>query len=86
MLQYADFMFQIGMLDENQRDFFQSYAKVAVEHIQNKEFEKAFEVRHILHIHFWRRKYLTYNVLQVYINEKFVRTYLFLLEHDETCI
>lgn len=44
MLQYADFMFQIGMLDESQRDFFQSYAKIAVEHIQNKEFRQAFEV------------------------------------------
>ncbi|XP_052246934.1 probable serine carboxypeptidase CPVL isoform X2 [Dreissena polymorpha] len=44
MLQYADFMFQIGMLDENQRDYFQGYAKMAVEHIQNKDFLKAFNV------------------------------------------
>lgn len=44
MPQYADFMFQIGMLDESQRDYFQGYAKIAVQDIQNKEFGKAFEV------------------------------------------
>lgn len=45
MPHYADFLFQIGLFDEGQRDFFQSYANIAVEHIRNKEFTKAFEVR-----------------------------------------
>lgn len=44
MLQYADFMYNIGMLDEKQRDYFQGYAKQAVQHIQNKEFGKAFGI------------------------------------------
>ena len=44
MTQYADFMFQIGMLDESQRDYFQTYSKLAVQHIQNKDFRKAFDV------------------------------------------
>lgn len=44
MLQYADFMFNIGMLDENQRDFFQDNAKQAVAYIQSRQFNKAFDV------------------------------------------
>lgn len=44
MTQYADFMYNIGMLDEDQRDYFQGYAKQAVQFIQNKQFRKAFDV------------------------------------------
>ncbi|XP_052806864.1 probable serine carboxypeptidase CPVL isoform X2 [Mya arenaria] len=44
MPQYADFMFQIGMLDETQRDYFQKYAMQATTYIQNKQFGKAFEI------------------------------------------
>ena len=45
MLQYADFMYNIGMLDEKQRDYFQGYAKQAVQYIQDRQFGKAFDVR-----------------------------------------
>ena len=44
MPQYADFMYNIGMLDEAERDYFQGYAKQAVDYIKNKEFGKAFDV------------------------------------------
>ncbi|KAL4222442.1 hypothetical protein ACF0H5_018481 [Mactra antiquata] len=44
MPQYADFMYNIGMLDEAQRDFFQIYAKEAVTYIQNKQFGEAFQI------------------------------------------
>ncbi|XP_053373156.1 probable serine carboxypeptidase CPVL isoform X2 [Mercenaria mercenaria] len=44
MIQYADFMYNIGMLDEEQRDYFQGYAKTAVQYIQKKEFGKAFDI------------------------------------------
>ena len=46
MPQYADFMFQIGMLDETQRDFFQGWAMKATSYIQNKQFDAAFAVMH----------------------------------------
>lgn len=44
MPQYADFMYNIGMLDELQRDHFQGYALKAVENIRNKQFKDAFMV------------------------------------------
>ena len=44
MPQYADFMYQIGMLDESQRDYFQKYALQAVTYIKQKNFKAAFEV------------------------------------------
>ena len=45
MPQYADFMYNIGMLDERQRDYFQKFALQAVTAIQQKNFRAAFEVR-----------------------------------------
>ena len=45
MPQYGDFMYNIGMLDEEQRDFFNKYADLAVLDIKNKNFRGAFEVR-----------------------------------------
>ena len=38
-------MYNIGMLDEKQRDFFNKYADIAVFDIKNQNFGKAFEVR-----------------------------------------
>ena len=49
MPQYADFMYQIGMLDEKQRDYFQKFALQAVTYIQQKNFKAAFEVRFPIH-------------------------------------
>ena len=45
MPQYADFMYNIGMLDEKQRDYFAGYAKLAVVDIQQGNFGQAFQVR-----------------------------------------
>lgn len=44
MPQYADFMYNIGMLDELQRDYFQSYANIAVKFIQWGQFDNAFQI------------------------------------------
>lgn len=44
MPQYADFMYNIGMLDEKQRDYFAGYAKLAVLDIQQKKFGEAFQI------------------------------------------
>ena len=45
MGQYADLMFQIGMLDEKQRDYFQAQSDKAVAFIKDKKFYDAFLVR-----------------------------------------
>ena len=43
-IDYADFMFQTGLLDENDRDAIYILAKEAVQKIQEKEWDKASEV------------------------------------------
>lgn len=45
MPKYADFMFNLGLLDENQRDYFQSMTDKAVVYIQNQQYLEAFKVK-----------------------------------------
>lgn len=42
---YADFMFQTGQLDENQRDFFKEQCELCGKMIEKKKWVEAFEVR-----------------------------------------
>ncbi|XP_025093582.1 probable serine carboxypeptidase CPVL [Pomacea canaliculata] len=44
MPKYADFMFNLGLLDENQRDYFQSMTDKAVVYIQNQQYLEAFKL------------------------------------------
>ncbi|XP_060078674.1 probable serine carboxypeptidase CPVL [Ylistrum balloti] len=48
MNQYADFMFNIGMLDEKQRDYFAGETEKAVEMIKNRQFREAFQIFDLL--------------------------------------
>ncbi|XP_068094770.1 LOW QUALITY PROTEIN: probable serine carboxypeptidase CPVL [Hyperolius riggenbachi] len=41
---YADFLYQTGMVDENQRDYFQRQANLAISYIQQQKWIEAFEV------------------------------------------
>lgn len=41
---YGDYLYQIGLIDSNTRDVFHNYEKQGVTYIQNKQFDKAFEV------------------------------------------
>lgn len=41
---YAPFMFNVGLLDENQRDYFAKYAALAVADIRAKNFASAFKI------------------------------------------
>lgn len=41
---YADFMFNIGVLDESERDYFQSQSDLAVKAMQEQRFGDAFKV------------------------------------------
>jgi len=40
---YADFLFHIGMLDENEREYFRNQTNIAVKLIQQKKFKAAFQ-------------------------------------------
>ncbi len=45
MLDYGDFLFGIGLVDEQERDVFKKYATLQLKYIRTKEYEKAFQVR-----------------------------------------
>lgn len=42
---YAQFLYQIGLVDEKQRDYVQQQADLGVIYIQQKKWTEAFEVR-----------------------------------------
>ncbi|KAL3831848.1 hypothetical protein ACJMK2_023547 [Sinanodonta woodiana] len=44
MSEYATFLYSIGLLDENQRAYFQSMTDMAVAYIRDKQFLKAFQI------------------------------------------
>lgn len=44
MTDYGDFLYQIGLIDTNQRTYFKEQGQLAVKYIQQKEWEKAFYV------------------------------------------
>ena len=44
MPEYATFMYSIGMLDDKQRQYFQSMSDKAVAYIKQKNFGAAFQV------------------------------------------
>ena len=46
---YADFLFQTGLLDENQSAYFAAQTAHAQKLIQNKQFADAFKVQHMKH-------------------------------------
>lgn len=41
---YADFMYQTGMVDENQRDYVQRQSDLAIKYIQQQKWIDAFDV------------------------------------------
>ncbi len=45
MLDYGDFLFGIGLVDEQEREVFKKYATLQLKYIRTKEYEKAFQVR-----------------------------------------
>ena len=47
MTGYGDFLYQIGLLDEIDRDYFNKQSELAVNLINQKKWIKAFEVRDI---------------------------------------
>ena len=42
--QYAPFLYNIGLLDENQQKYFDTWASIAVGYIQSKEYMQAFKI------------------------------------------
>ena len=44
MFRYGEYLYQIGLLDENQRDFFNSEEKKAVKYIENGQYFDAFKI------------------------------------------
>lgn len=43
-LKYGDYLYQLGLIDANGRKAFQDYEQQGVKYIQNKQFDKAFQV------------------------------------------
>lgn len=44
MVDYGSYLYQIGLIDELQRDYFYDQQKLAVHYIDNRQFKKAFDV------------------------------------------
>lgn len=55
MAAYSDFLFNIGMLDENQAAYFQEQTDKALDLIKDKQFAKAFKVKRNIH---WSQLYV----------------------------
>lgn len=43
-LKYGDYLYQLGLIDGNGRQIFQSYEEQATNYIQNNQFIKAFQI------------------------------------------
>ena len=46
--EYADFMYEVGLLDENQREYFRSITNKVTDLIKGEEWVKAFQVKESL--------------------------------------
>lgn len=48
---YADFMYQVGLLDERQREVFRNATNQGLQFIKEKKWIEADEARHVLQLH-----------------------------------
>ena len=51
MTNYGDFLFNIGLIDEMDRDYFKKISKIQVDLINKKQWVKAFQVIKISSLH-----------------------------------
>ena len=58
MTDYGDFLYQVGLIDEKDRDYFKSQGDLVVNLIKEKKWHKAFEVSNFIN-----RKFILLNLI-----------------------